>query len=455
MDNIAQKTYRNLQIVSVPIAEIRKVAIVQLNGLTMGEWYAQQVDKPQAMLNASLWDNNGAIGTIYENGKLVRNEGNGFGFGTLKNGGYSFGTPWDGKEWMDYITGYPALIRAGTNVNDSVDSYVQNAITKRSAMAADSKHIYLIAGNGITINQLRQQLGEFGAYYAINFDGGGSTRLMVGEKAINNPTDNRRNPNAVAIWTGTAPTINEPETPSKEEPIMGNVDVMIDPGHGKTTGGKRSFDSTLMEYEFNRDVTKRLKAQLERHGLKVSITAPGDEDVSLTERCTMANSANAKIFVSIHANAYGSAWNDAKGWEIYIYGKGGTAEKLANLIHKESVPYLGLKDRGVKVENFAVLRGTKMAAVLIEHGFYSNKEECTLLKTDAFRDKCAIADAKGILAYFGIAYKDESQPPPPSTDTPSTLYRVQCGAFSKNANAETLLKQLKEKGFDAFIVESK
>ncbi len=51
-----------------------------------------------------------------------------------------------------------------------------------------------------------------------------------------------------------------------------------------------------------------------------------------------------------------------------------------------------------------------MPAVLIEHGFYTNKEECTKLKSIEFRKKCAIADAKGILNYLGIAWvEDEAE----------------------------------------------
>ena len=49
--------------------------------MTMGQWYAQQADKPRYMINASLWDVRGSIGTIYIDGKLQRNEGSGFGFG--------------------------------------------------------------------------------------------------------------------------------------------------------------------------------------------------------------------------------------------------------------------------------------------------------------------------------------------------------------------------------------
>ena len=184
--------------------------------------------------------------------------------------------------------------------------------------------------------------------------------------------------------------------------------VCLDAGHGASTNGKRSPDSSLMEYEFNRDVGRRLKAILERHNIEVIETVTDDTDVSLTERCNIANKNNVDYFVSIHANADGMGynWTSAKGWEIHIVGKGGKAEKLAKAIHKHSIPILGLKDRGVRISNFQVLRDTNMPAVLIEHGFYTNKEECGILKTEEFRQKCAEADAKGILEFLGINYQD-------------------------------------------------
>ena len=40
--------------------------------------------------------------------------------------------------------------------------------------------------------------------------------------------------------------------------------VCIDPGHAKNTAGKRSPDSSLREYEFNRDVAKRLNKLIGR-----------------------------------------------------------------------------------------------------------------------------------------------------------------------------------------------
>lgn len=184
--------------------------------------------------------------------------------------------------------------------------------------------------------------------------------------------------------------------------------ICLDAGHGVETSGKRSPDGTFLEFEFNRDVTNRLKNILERHGIEVLLTFEDEHDVDLDIRCDYANDNKADYFISIHANADKEYWTDANGWEIYIIKNGGKAEQLAKAIHKHSIPALGLKDRGVKVDNFQVLRDTNMPAVLIEHGFYTNKVEVEKLKSSEFRQKCAIADAKGILEYLGIEYTEDT-----------------------------------------------
>lgn len=190
--------------------------------------------------------------------------------------------------------------------------------------------------------------------------------------------------------------------------------VCIDAGHAESTAGKRSFDGSLREYEFNRTVAKLLKYHLERHGVKTiySCDINTSKDISLTERCRTTNNAKADLFVSIHANAHGTTWNNANGWEIYHHANSANGKRLAEAIHKTSIPFLGLKDRGIKTSDFTVLIKTTMPAVLIEHAFYTNKEECEKLKSLEFRKKCAIADAKGILNYLGIGWKEETAETP-------------------------------------------
>ena len=182
--------------------------------------------------------------------------------------------------------------------------------------------------------------------------------------------------------------------------------VCLDAGHGKETAGKRAFDESFFEYEFNRDVTARIKALLEARGVQVILTAPTDADVSLSRRCAIANQAGADIVVSIHANAFGTTWNDARGWVIYHNTGSKKGEQLAEAIWRESIPYLGLRDRGIADANFTILADTIAPAVLVEHGFYTNRTELAMLKTNDFRERCAVADTKGILRYLGVPWSD-------------------------------------------------
>ncbi len=185
----------------------------------------------------------------------------------------------------------------------------------------------------------------------------------------------------------------------------GRLVVMLDPGHGAETGGKRSFDGSFREYEFNRDIARRLKILLQNQGIEVLITAEDDKDLSLNDRCVKANRSDADIFVSLHANAFGTDWNKVNGWETYIYKNGGVSEQIGKEIQKVSIPMLGLANRGVKPSDFFVVKYTDMPAVLIEHGFYTNLEEVEKLKLDEFRQKCAEADAQGIINFFNLYKK--------------------------------------------------
>lgn len=192
--------------------------------------------------------------------------------------------------------------------------------------------------------------------------------------------------------------------------------IALDPGHGADTPGKRSPDGLLREYEFNGTVALLTKKLLEKYGFKVVLTRPctqNDKDVSLSKRCSIANRAKADLFISIHANASGSSWNAAAGYETYIVAKGGNAEKVANLLVKYA-DNLGvvIRQPAVKIANFYVLRKTKMPAVLIEHAFMTNKEDCAKLRSSEFREKAATHIARAVCEYFGVAWKEEPKPAP-------------------------------------------
>lgn len=198
--------------------------------------------------------------------------------------------------------------------------------------------------------------------------------------------------------------------------MVRNMKIAIDDGHGMETAGKRtpafSDGSVMRENEFNRAVVAYLHDELIRNGFSVVLTSPEDTDTAYATRVQRANEAHADYFVSVHANAFGSGWNDANGVESFVYAlNDAKTTGLARCIQHELIQATGLRDRGVK-ENPAlyVLRKTTMPAVLCECGFMTNAAEAKLLKSDAYRKKCATSICKGICAFVGKVYQEEKSP---------------------------------------------
>lgn len=127
--------------------------------------------------------------------------------------------------------------------------------------------------------------------------------------------------------------------------------------------------------------------------IKVLYSRTTDKYVGLSERARMANAWGADMFVSIHANA---ATASARGFETYSYPGSTRGRKLATDVHDAVLRNKSLyaSNRGLKTANFAVLRLTNMAAILLELGFITNKYDAHLLKTK--QDEFAKQIADGI-----------------------------------------------------------
>ncbi|WHX40165.1 N-acetylmuramoyl-L-alanine amidase [Mesobacillus sp. AQ2] len=238
--------------------------------------------------------------------------------------------------------------------------------------------------------------------------------------------------------------------------------IMLDAGHGYNTPGKRSPDG-LREYEFNRAVANYANQLLENYkNVTVYFSHSDQRDVSLTARTDKANSLNVEIFVSIHANAFGSGgWNNVGGIETYVYpSRPPVANQLAQKIQRNLVIATGLENRGVRTADFHVLRETKMDAVLVEGGFMTNRNEVELLRSETYRRTIAEGIVKALAEQFKLQREDNAPPspaPPPSaaksaaTGRKGGLYKVQAGAFEDERNAEELAARLRKAGFEAYI----
>jgi len=75
---------------------------------------------------------------------------------------------------------------------------------------------------------------------------------------------------------------------------------------------------------------------------------------------------------------------------------------LSACIYHSLLGHLPEYDRGIKAARFAVLRLTKVPAVLIEGGFLTEKGECKLIAQKDWRTKLAHAIGVGIESYRAL-----------------------------------------------------
>jgi len=148
------------------------------------------------------------------------------------------------------------------------------------------------------------------------------------------------------------------------------------------------------------EVSKIVEKLLSEKGVKVSLTRKSEVDLDLPPRVSFANSADADIFVSIHANASRGKRRDINGLETF-YFRGWRGRLLAKRIQKQILRVSpGSPDRGIKQGRFYVIKNTRMPAVLVEIGFLTGRLDARRLEKPSHRKRIAFAIAKGILEYL-------------------------------------------------------
>lgn len=183
--------------------------------------------------------------------------------------------------------------------------------------------------------------------------------------------------------------------------------VYIDPGHGGTDPG--AIGNGLVEKVWNLEVALKLEKKLKDLGHQVKMSRRTDKGLSLSARAADANKWGADVFISIHFNAGGGF-----GWEDFIYNGSiqANTKKYQDQVHAAVIPILskhGLGNRGKKRANFAVLRETKMEAVLIEGGFVDTSDYL-ILRKESYKDDIATAMADGIQDYLGNTQPAKREP---------------------------------------------
>ena len=217
--------------------------------------------------------------------------------------------------------------------------------------------------------------------------------------------------------------------------------IVVDAGHGGRDRGTVGRDG-LLEKDLVLEIGQRLGKLLEgRLGMDVIYTRQDDSYIPLDERASIANQAQADLFVSVHANY--SDLPSARGVETYYTnffmvpaskdvdmqpGTGGArnaattslspadlqerveqSRRLAESVQRSlygtlSAQNPGLRDRGIKEASFVVLTESAMPGILAEVSFVSSPTDGQKLRSDGYREQVAEALYKGIARYAASSH---------------------------------------------------
>ena len=241
---------------------------------------------------------------------------------------------------------------------------------------------------GPSIRQVQVRLNELGANPMLSTDGAfgplTEAAVIAFQNANNLVPDGVVGPNTWNVLFSRQPPPN-PIPP-------GSKTIVIDPGHGghdfgAAFGGRRESDDVLRLSLAVRDI-------LQSQGQRVIMTRALDVFVPLGERSEISNRNNADLFVSIHRNS--SSNTAANGVDNFV----STAAPDNTIGHAfsvlDKVVDAGVqRNRGVKRDNFAVLRNTHAPAMLLEMGFITNAGDNQLF--DQNFNAYALAIARGIM----------------------------------------------------------
>lgn len=199
--------------------------------------------------------------------------------------------------------------------------------------------------------------------------------------------------------------------------------VMMDPGHGQGSAFNRG--SVLgNEGDNNWEYSLVLKKELEKYGIVVGTTRPNKSDnPGLAQRGKMAKGYD--LFISLHSNAGSSS---ARGVEIFPDTKPAVDDHVLAVRLCRAISSLGTPNRGVRYRAIVngkeeYLTGLNKAprksnyygvlynnlasryALLIEHVFHTNMEDCKIYVNQ--RQRLAEVTAKTIAEFYGLV-KSES-----------------------------------------------
>jgi N-acetylmuramoyl-L-alanine amidase len=207
--------------------------------------------------------------------------------------------------------------------------------------------------------------------------------------------------------------------------------VVIDPGHDlranpqtepigpgsatrkiKDGGGTHGVVTGIREADLVLDVSLRLRAILQRAGIRVVMTRTRTARTSMgnVARARIANKSGAALFLRVHADGHPrSAVRGThtlvpslrRGWTDDVYRP---SRRAAIAVQDELVEALGFPNRGIEERSdFTGFNWSDVPAILVEMGFMTNPVEDRALARPVIRARAALGLCRGTLRFLGRA----------------------------------------------------
>lgn len=209
------RQYRHPAYNYVYIVEIAKNEIKKMNFAackepreTLGSYYNRQTEKPDILMNAGFFGmiNGVPVFNTIDEGVVRSNDPNyriGVGITKEDDSNLVFGSLDDKSiNWKDFLSAYPVLLKGNGPISNFTYATEINYNACRMCIAWNDSTIFCvhIGLPGMKFDVMSKMLYNLGATHAVNYDGGGSARMMVGGDVYGLPIENRSVDNVFAIY---------------------------------------------------------------------------------------------------------------------------------------------------------------------------------------------------------------------------------------------------------------
>lgn len=195
-----------------------------------------------------------------------------------------------------------------------------------------------------------------------------------------------------------------PRVPTKPHKNK-NIIIGIDPGHGGIDSGTKW--GTLLEKDLNLKFGQTLAAGLVKKGYQVVLSRNEDQLLTplahstgrtykrddLRSRIRKFEAAGATVMVSIHANWSKLAYH--RGPIVYYSANSPVAQKIAQHV-QEHLNQVQSYRKLPKTCNYYLLEQAEVPSILIELGFFSNRDDRKLLQDDQYLEQLKSAIINGL-----------------------------------------------------------